>query len=266
MFNVNLEKELISSKKASLSKEEQVVLAEAEKILNNSTEEDINILKKMGLNYSVEKSKKLENKIKFIKAFDKTRVFTEQEIKSLCQTYGLRFLGINKYKGEVDPLLPTKVKEFEAIHKQVMGTDSNSWRTEFRYDNFMICAPKESFKLSERPRDPLLFYPIKNSDGDLTGSYFLVHKWGGDISAWNAIKAWRHRNWFNWFSYTTLLYYVPSLAIASVLFNWNLSILSTFAIATLISLVSSAILALADDGSFYDGIFTDKNWNSEYKD
>ncbi len=72
MFNVNLEKELISSKKASLTNDEMAVLVEAEKILNNSTEEDLSILKKMGASHSIEKSKRLETKIKFIKAFDKT--------------------------------------------------------------------------------------------------------------------------------------------------------------------------------------------------
>jgi hypothetical protein len=264
MFNVNLEKELISSKKASLSKEEQVILAEAEKILNNSTEADINILKKMGLNYSVEKGKKLETKIKFIKAFDKTRVFTKNEIKSLCQTYGLRFLGISKYKGEIDPLLPSKVEEFKAIHTEVMA-GSTCWRTEFRYDNFMICAPKESFKLSERPRDPLLFYPIKNNEGEETGSYFLVHKWGSDISAWNAIKAWRHRNWFTWFAYVALLYFIPSVAIGSSLFNWNLGFLSILGWGTTAALLLAGALAIGD-GNFYDGKWAEDNWNSEYKD
>lgn len=266
MFNVNLEKELISSKRASLSKDEQVVLAEAEKILSNSTEEDMKVLKAMGLNYSVEKSKNLENKIKFIKAFDKTRVFSTEEIKSLCMTYGLRFLPIDKYKGEVDPQLPSKVKEFEAIHQKVMvGNSGPSWKTEFKYHNFMICAPKESFKLSARPKDPLLFYPIQNSNGDQTGDYFLVHKWGSDISAWNAIKAWRNRNWFTWFAYVTVLYMLPITGIASSLFNWDLSFLSVVGTAVAASLALSGALAIGD-GVFYDGKFTNSNWNSEYKD
>jgi hypothetical protein len=273
MFNVNLEKELISSKRASLTKEEQVLLAEAEKIISNSTEEDMRVLSAMGLNYSVEKSKKLENKIKFIKAFDKTRVFSTDEIKALCQTYGLRFLSISKYKGEIDPLLPTKVKEFEAIHKQVMeGSTSSRWQAEFRYNNFMICAPKESFKLSERPKDPLLFYPIHDAQGNMTGDYFLVHKWGSDISAWNAIKAWRNKNWFTWFAYVTVLYMLPLTAIASVVFNWNLGFFSTLGFAVSASLINAAILGIASpfkspsSGDFYSGKFTDENWNNEFKD
>jgi hypothetical protein len=264
MFNVNLEKELISSKRASLSKGEQVVLAEAEKILSNSTEEDIKVLTAMGLNYAVEKSKNLENKIKFIKAFDKTRVFSTEEIKSLCRTYGLRFLSISKYKGEVDPQLPTKVKQFEAIHKQVME-GSTRWQTEFRYNNFMICAPKESFHLSERPKDPLLFYPIQDGNGQMTGDYFLVHKWGSDISAWNAIKAWRHRNWFTWLAYVIMLFALPATAIASSIFNWNFGFLSLLGIATLGSLAVSAVAAMGE-GNFYSGRFSNDNWNSEFKD
>ena len=265
MFKVNLEKELISSKKASLSKDEQVVLAEAEKILNNSTEEDMSILKKMGLNYSVEKSKNLENKIKFIKAFDKTRVFSENEIKDLCTTYGLRFLPIDKYRGEIDPLVPSKVKEFEAIHKTVVG--ATTWKNEFRYDRFKICAPKESFKLSERPMDPLLFYPIgNNANSDESGrDYFLVHKWGTDISAWNAVKSWRNKNFGTWFTYLYILYILPLTGISSLIFNWNLGFLGIAGLSLTISLLISFINAVADGGSFFDGRWSEDNWDSEFK-
>lgn len=261
MFKVNLEKELIDSKKASLTKAEQVVLAEAEKILNNSTEDDIKVLKEMGLDYSVEKGKNLENKIKFLKAFDKTRLFTEDEIKDLCVTYGLRFLPIGKYKGEVDPLVPSKVKSFETAYTQVMG---KSWRTEFKYSKFMICAPKESFELSERPKDPLLFYPIANEQGDVK-DYFLVHKWGSDISAWNAIKAWRHRNFWTWLTYLFTLYILPATAVASVLFNFSFGI-GAFVSAVIASFVWSGATMIATEGDFFSARFTGENWNSEFKD
>jgi len=262
MFKVNLEKELVNSKRASLTKEEQVVLAEAEKILSNSTEEDIAILKQMGLNYSVEKSKTLENKIKFIKAFDKTRVFSKDEIKDLCITYGLRFLPIDKFKGEIDPLVPSKVKEFEAVYNQVM---EKSWRNEFRYDHFMICAPKDSFQLSERPKDPLLFYPIKNSNGD-TLDYFLVHKWGSDISAFNAVKSWRNRNFFTWVTGLFTLYVAPLLMIAGWLFNINFKLASFLGIGVTASLALSLILHIVTEGDYFSGRWTEDNWNSEFKD
>lgn len=263
MFKVNLEEELINSKKASLTKEEQIVLAEAEKILTNSTEEDISILKKMGLNYSVEKSKNFENKIKFIKAFDKTRVFSTDEIKDLCVTYGLRFLHIEKFKGEIDPLVPSKVKEFEATYNQVI-TDK-SWRNEFRYDNFMICAPKESFQLSERPKDPLLFYPIANNEGDVK-DYFLVHKWGSDISAFNAIKSWRNRNFFTWVTYLFSLYIAPLLMLTNWMFNLNLTMVSFLGIGTVSSFAWGLIVHVVSEGEFFSGRWTENNWNSKFKD
>ncbi len=262
MFKVNLEKELIDSKRSSLTKEEQVVLAEAEKILSNSTEEDIAILKQMSLNYSVEKSKTLENKIKFIKAFDKTRVFSIEEIKDLCVTYGLRFLPIDKFKGEIDPLVPSKVKEFEKVYNEVM---EKSWRNEFKYDNFMICAPKESFKLSERPKDPLLFYPIKNTNGDTT-DYFLVHKWGSDISAFNAIKSWRNRNFFTWVTGLFTLYIAPLLMLAGWAFNINFTLVSFLGIGITASFAWSLILHIVSEGEFFSGKWIEENWRSEFKD
>lgn len=182
----------------------------------------------MGLNYSVEKSQTLENKIKFIKAFDETRVFTEKEIKSLCMTYGLRFLPIKNFRGEIDPLMPSKVKEFETIHKSVLANGAvdqrNDWRNDFSYSKFRICAPQESFQLSERPVDPLLFYPLPNGTSDEEGrDYFLAHKWGNDISPWNAVKAWRKRNFFTWFAYLTLVYTLPLSTIISLFAGGQIS-------------------------------------------
>ena len=267
MFEVNLEKELISSKKASLTKEEQVVLAEAEKIISNSTQEDIEILKKMGLNHSVEKSQALESKINFIKSFDKTRIFSRDEIKDLCATYGLRFLGINYYKGEIDPSMPAKVKEFETLYKeQIVGKtsyDENSYRfnNEFSYNKFMICAPKESFKLSDRPRDPLLFYPINNGK-----DYFLVHKWGSDLSIMNAINAWKRKGFWNWSAYAFAKYYLPSTALVTFVTGMPLGIMGVFGVATALTLIVGGIASAADDGSFFDGYFAKDTWNSEYRD
>lgn len=257
MFKINLEEELVSAKKASLSSDEQVVLAEAEKILNNSTEEDMRILKEMGLNYSVDNSKKLENKIKFIKSFDKTRVFSKEEIKDLCVTYGLRFLPIAKYKGEIDPLVPSKVKEFKSIHERVIG--KGDWRSQFNYEKFMISAPAKSFELSEKPVDPLLFYPIDKEGND----YFLVHKWGNDISAWNAVKSWRNRNFFTWLTYVYVAYMLPLTGLFSAFTKIGFGgVLLISSIATVAFLIATLMFS---DGDFFDNKFADENWDSEFK-
>lgn len=261
MFTVNLEQELINSKKASLSSEEQVVLAEAEKILSSSTEEDMLILKRMGLDYSVEKSKNLTNKVKFLKAFNKTRVFSEDEIKDLCITYGLRFLPIDKYKGEVDPLVPSKVKDFEKTYNEVI---EKSWRNEFNYNKFMICAPGESFELSARPKDPLLFYPINDSNGNVK-DYFLVHKWGNDISMWNAIKAWKNRNFFTWITCFFTMYMMPLLFVASMLFNFKIGF-GAIAITVVASFAWALLAMITTEGDFFSGKFHSDTWKSEYKD
>ena len=255
MFNINLEKELIGSKVASLSKEE--------KISKHSSPEDIKLLEKMGLTHAVKASKGLQTKLQFMKAFDKTRVFSTEEIKSLCITYGLRFLPISKFKGEIDQELPAKVNEFEEIYNKIIfGDDTNHRYDErnFTHNKFMVCAPASSFNLSERDRDPLLFYPIGNGD------YFLVHKWGGDISAWNAIKSWRHRSFWHWYTYVTLFYYLPVTVLATTLLGSTMGIFGILGIASSASLVMGGFLQVFADVDFFSGKFNNEHWNSQFRD
>lgn len=149
MFTIDLEKELLRSKMGSTSKEEDIILTEADKLLKHTTQDDIKILNDLGLNHSLEKSKMIKSKL----SFPWERVFHTDEIKSLCVTYGLRFLDINKFKGEIDPLLPTRVKEFQALYeettKDLSGLDKHAMNMyeEFGYHRFKICAPKEDVEL-----------------------------------------------------------------------------------------------------------------------
>ena len=60
----------------------------------------------------------------------------------------------------------------EAIFKIKEIEKSNS--TEIK--KFFILAPSSAFDLEDCNKDPLLFIPLKNNQ------YFLVHKWGSDLS------------------------------------------------------------------------------------
>jgi hypothetical protein len=293
MFSINLEERLIRSKQEQLtSNEDLVVLAEAQKILDESSEEDIKLLKEMGLDHSLKKKVVIDAKGQFAKNFDQTRVFTGGEIFALCAKYGLRFLPINMYKGEVDPALPKKVREFQATFNEVIKANKldagppsydehrywRDWQYEkevqdmhrqyenrkgkpFKYNSFRICAPKESFELKERPMDPLMFYPL----GD--DNFYLVHKWGSDISVWNMIKHWKNRNGLNWFVYVMMVWFVPLVAIALFFLPDVIVTLNNVMFSAFISTICwVAVIFMFTDGDFFKGVLAKYTWMEEFEE
>jgi hypothetical protein len=65
----------------------------------------------------------------------------------------------------MDPVLPHKIRDFQDEHK-----------IPTYHLKIHIVAPKESFQLEEKPKDPLAFIELS------TGDYYLLHKWGNDLS------------------------------------------------------------------------------------
>ncbi|GAL66326.1 hypothetical protein JCM19301_2421 [Jejuia pallidilutea] len=92
----------------------------------------------------------------------KDYIFHIDDIQSICITYRLRFLDSNLFKGEIPQEAINKIKQLEKEHHTVLS-------------GFKIMAPSKLFKL-ENYDDPLLFAPIGN------GYYYLIHKWGNDLS------------------------------------------------------------------------------------
>lgn len=205
------------------------------------------------------------------------RIFTIKEIKALAIEYGLRFLDTNLYKGILDNELPAKIKEAEEINKDLVKVIRKSCNTidfdrivrdnpdliEYNYPqieqylrirgqlnqytnynytdkkafNYKILAPKESFNLQTRPKDPLLFLELAG------GTYYLVHKWGNDLSVFKSrlIK-------------TMSLFILASLPVIYITYNYNWKFVFLLGI--------SAILAawLGDNNTDSD------NWDSKFID
>lgn len=172
MFKVNLERELLSQNVEIISKNDSLLLNEYEK----QKELDTDILKRVGLSSTINQGFKLDNKIKLneqqLKGFDKSKIFNIKQIEKICDKYYLKFLATNFYQGTIDKDLPSKITEFETTY---------NLRCDFR-DAFIL-APKSSFKLEQKPKDPLFFYKINDEN------YYLIHKWGDDLNIFNRIKA-----------------------------------------------------------------------------
>lgn len=174
MFTINLEEALVKqNENRILLPKELLEIKEYERL--GSTFCNDKVIGRLGLNAVAKNGrerKKYEVSIKkYLKKYNPEKVYHISQIESLCKKYRLRFLPIHRYKGSVDSLLAKKVSNFEVAYEDIC-TD----------ENCMIAAPKSSFHLEARPKDPLFFYKI-NSE-----YFYLIHKWGNDLSVFRQIK------------------------------------------------------------------------------
>ncbi len=95
------------------------------------------------------------------------RIFHIDQIKAVCVDYRLRFLNSIRFKGQVPEEAVSKIKTLEKHHNTTLN-------------GFKIAAPSKLFKLDNYD-DPLLFAPRGN------GYYYLIHKWGNDMSVWRKL-------------------------------------------------------------------------------
>src|SRR5688572_11098779 len=109
-----------------------------------------------------------------IARMDPDRVYHVDSIRAMCVKYKLRFLDAGRFKGTIPPRAIYELRRLEA-------------RAEGHLQGFKVMAPAERFRLCESDADPLLFLPVGNDH------YYLIHKWGKDLSWWRAIWAWPQR-------------------------------------------------------------------------
>jgi hypothetical protein len=105
------------------------------------------------------------------------KIFHVDQIKKVCIDYRLRFLDIKYFKGNIPPSAIEKICDLEKTHETSLK-------------GFKIMAPSVLFRL-KKTDDPLLFIPIGND------YYYLIHKWGNDLSPARKIWAWPFKNIWN---------------------------------------------------------------------
>lgn len=106
-----------------------------------------------------------------ITGMDPERIFHRDTIRTLCIRYRLRFLPGGLFKG---PVPSTAIYALRGLERKA-GSPLKS---------FMVMAPAGRFKLCDSEVDPLLFVPLGND------RFYLVHKWGSDLSAARRILNW----------------------------------------------------------------------------
>lgn len=276
MFKVNLEEKMVASKAKTISKinrereSSENLLDQVQNILSDLQHEDENLLKSVGLSKAIDNAHELKQKSEELKVkvanIRNPRIFTEAEIKRIAINYGLRFLPSTLYKGSLPNDLAQKIKEFKALgleqdsynyNDRSKMDDMKLYRNMYDLEAYFILAPKKSFELQEKPKDPLFFARLAD------GTYYLIHKWGNDLSYWRYIKALSLRNAGITFTTILCIIYFSLLILCLKDGNNFFSILDK----VLLCLIPTVILGIFV-GFIIDSIkdnFSSKNWNSPFK-
>ncbi|MEM8846889.1 MAG: hypothetical protein AAGD17_07275, partial [Bacteroidota bacterium] len=129
------------------------------------------------------------------------RIYHIDQIKKICIDYRLRFLDSRYFKGQIPQKAFDKIKQMELEHNIEMK-------------GFKIMAPSKLFKLEDKD-DPLLFAPIGN------GYFYLIHKWGNDLSPFRKLLVWPFKSIVNLTLFTLVISYFATLLVPNGLFSKN---------------------------------------------
>ena len=105
------------------------------------------------------------------------RIFHLNQIKKVCVDYRLRFLDLKYFKGNIPAEGIEKITRLEKEHQTTL-------------EGFKVMAPSVLFRL-KKTDDPLLFVPLGND------YFYLIHKWGDDLSFLRKAWAWPFKNIWN---------------------------------------------------------------------
>jgi hypothetical protein len=172
----NLETELLFERKKFIAKND--IINDVRLILSENQNRRDQINKILS-----EKSSTNSNNFNF-DLLETDKIFHLDQIKKVSIDYRLRFLDSHLFKNEIPEEAISNIHNLEKNHGTTL-------------EGFKIMAPSKTFQL-ESYDDPLLFAPIGNN------YYYLIHKWGNDLSAIRKLSVLPFKNLGN-FVITTML-------------------------------------------------------------
>ena len=212
------------------------LLAEVKNILDLEDDKDESVYNKLQSQEGIS-----QNSFN-IDLLDTDRIYHVEHIKAICIDYRLRFLDSELFKGSIPYEAIMKIKALNKEHG-------------IELSGFKIMAPSKLFKL-ENADDPLLFAPIGND------YYYLIHKWGNDLSPFRKLAVLPFKNFENLMMLTVLVSLIASFFVPKGLFSIETSGVQ-FLLIFLFMFKSVAAVVL------YYGFAAGKNfntaiWNSKY--
>jgi hypothetical protein len=176
---------------------------------------------------------------------EKSRIFSIDDIKTICIQYRLRFLDSKYFKME------------ELPYDAVMAVKKLEKHLGEEVSHLKIMGAAKFFKLEDRNKDPLLFARIDETN------YYLIHKWGKDFGWYNKIVAYPLRS-------------IPALLISMMAIGLPLVLLTPllifhtakevqyYQLLYLAALVVYAVFVLVFGGFTFYKKFSKICWNSPY--
>ena len=162
---------------------EDSIIEQAETILLQAHDEEVELLAELGLDHHIQYERKLTEDYRRTKKAEHiyaTESFTGKQIKDICQKYYLKLLPVQYYNGSIPADLVRTINEF--YKERNLGTPKKN--------HLYILAPIEQFQnVKFVPQmDPILFY--KEPDRHTTRVEFAqeyhvfnqVHNWGDDFT------------------------------------------------------------------------------------
>lgn len=162
----NLETELLLERNKTFN--ENDFLAEIKSFLNQDHQERVSINDKIK---SISSTKSNEFDFDLLQT---DKIFHIDQIRAICIDYRMRFLDSHLFKNDIPDEAISKIKNLETAHNTTLN-------------GFKIMAPSKLFHLKNFD-DPLLFVPIGNN------YFYLIHKWGNDLSPFRKITMRPFRN------------------------------------------------------------------------
>ena len=224
----NIEEKLKNLKTKRTS--EEAILDSVRAILDKEQQKDERILETMNAKNVTD-----SNNFDF-DLLETQKIYHLDQIKAICIDYRLRFLDSKYFKGKLPYEAISKIRSLEQNHN-----------TELQ--GFKIIAPSKLFKL-ENADDPLLFAPIGN------GYYYLIHKWGNDLSPFRKLLMKPFKTFGNLIIATLLVSLLATALVPDGIFSEKMTSSQT---GMIFFFMFKSIAAMV----LYYGFAAGKNFNTE---
>ena len=178
-----------------------------------------------------------------ISKLNSDKLFHVNQIRKICIDYRLRFLDVKLFKGKIPNEALKKLDQFKNNHPNL--------NFELR-----IMAPSKLFEL-ENYDDPLLFASL----GD--GYYYLIHKWGNDLSFFRKISVWPFKNLVNILIFISIISLLITAMVPGNIFYYENNPGAEFFI-TFLFILKSVIAIFIYYGFSLGKNFNEFIWNKKY--